>query len=381
MKHTSLILLTLFLLAACKMDVEYCPAPHPHRGHLDPVFNWSSSYVAHPDSMNIVAQRVVNEVTYLFTTSTKASGNQGYIRQSPTFDEDTTYHIAAGSPNHVLHLRAGEYKLLAYNSESAGAKFVFDDSYFSTHDLMEAVISDSICDAPEKVGAQYKGWLDRNHYSDYLYNADDMHIFSAMSSVIIPLDVKGDPVYKCTFTPRPLTQLIKINFTMKPKESGIVVDDITCCMSGACRSIRLSTGEVHTDKTYKVLYKPTFDKGTNYTASYAVQGSIRVPGLMPNPSDEASSGPGILQVNVHIHYPDKKNVVHYRVLQARINLFNTLKTTPSLKFDEQGVAKQTKAEITLNIDNIMGLTYDKIESIPDVGIDQWIDETPIGIDF
>lgn len=373
MKRLSLILLTCLLAAACRMDVEYCNTPHPHRGHVKFNFNWSSQFTQHPQYMDVKAQRVVMHNYYLFETTTLATGNDSTrVIESPDLDVDTLQLVnPADSGHHVLHLRAGEYEFLAYNGHREGFNMIGD------------TISEPITNDLGIVGPDYVGWRDRNPYSDYLVTADTLHLFSATGHVNIPLDITGDPLYTINFTPRALTQVVNINFTMKPKESGIVVDSIICCMSGVCRSMLISTGEVFfREKTYKVLYKPTFSQDPKYMETFAVKGNIRVPGIVPSKSSGSSTGPGVLQVNIHIHFTDSKNVVHHRILEGSINLYNTLSQTPSLKMSEGGeMAIQTAPTITLNIDNIMQLTRNKIESEPDVNIDKWVDHTPIGVDF
>ncbi len=377
MKRFSLILLTILMVAACKMEVEYCNVQHPHRGQVKFSFNWASEYTHRPKYMDVLAERVVNHTnpSYLFETTTFASGNDSTrILETPDSIDSLQYVNPADKNHHILHLRAGEYNFLAYNGHREGISMNGD------------TITEAVTNELDSLGPEYAGWRDRNPYSGYMVTADTMHLFSAKGHLDIPLDVVSDalyPLYIVPLTPQPLTQVVNINFTMKPKESGIVVEDITCCMSGVCNSMRISTREVfYRNQTYKVLYKPRFSQDPKYASSYSVQGKIRVPGILPSPSYTSITGPGVLQVNIHIRYTDSNNKVHHRILEGSINLRKTIETTPSLHLDEEtGYAKQTKSEITLNIDNIMGLTYDKIESEADVNIDKWIDHTSIGIDF
>ena len=384
MKRIALILLVTMSLAACKMDVEYCTAPHPHRGHVKFNFNWPTNITERPKHMDVMAVRVVRDIRYGFETTALATGNDSTrIIYSPDPEDTLSLVNPADSSHHVLHLRAGEYNMLAYNSAAEGFGFVPDSTMMTSYDLADAIISEPVTNTLDSLDQSFWSWRDRNPYSGYLMADDNMHIFSAMAKLDIPLDVAGDPLYTVTLTPRPLTQVVNIHFAMKPKESGIVVDDITCAISGVCRSMRLSTGEViFRERTYKVLYKPTFSQESKYMGTYDVKGFVRVPGIVPNSTNSTSTGPGILQVNIHIHYTDNKGEVHYRTLEAGINLKNTLAATPSLKMRDDGnSAVQTAPEITLRIDDIMQLTHKNIESVPDVNIDKWVDHTPIGVDL
>lgn len=373
MKQLALIFLSIFFVTACKMDVDYCPIPHSHshKARVQFRFRWAEKYVQRPQYMDVDAERVVMHNYYQFETTTLSAGNDSTcIRISPDPEDTLELVNPADSSHHILHLRAGEYKFLAYNGRREGVRVSGD------------TICESVTEDLNTFGSKYAGWRDRNPYSGYLFTADTLHLFRATATLNIPLDVSDDPLYYVTLRPQSITQVVNINFSMKPKESGIVVEDVTCCMSGACYAVSLTTGAVYyQDKTYKVLYKPSFSTTSEHENVFHVKGSIRVPGLVSNRSASAHTGPGVLQVNIRIRYTDGQGNIQRRILEGSINLQQTLHKTPSLRADEDGRAMQTASEITLNIDDIMQLTHDKIESISGIDIDKWVDHTPIGVDF
>lgn len=370
MKQLTFILIAILFISACKMDVEYCDKSHPHKGRVQFCFNWAAQYAIHPQYMDVKAQRVVMHNNYMFETTTFATGNDSTrIIETPDSTDSLIYVKSTDPTHHVLHLRAGEYTFLAYNGKREGFNMSGD------------TISEPITDDLATVGSEFIDFNDDDPHSQYLITANSKHLFSATANLNIPLDVSGDPIYTVTFTPRPLTQDVNINFNIKPKESGIVVDKITCCISGVCRTMLISTREVFYDRTYKVLYEPTFSQDSKYMADFGVKGSIRVPGIVPNSSPGATTGPGILQVKVYIHFNDG-NKIRYKTLTGVVNLYNLLAEAPSLaKSEQSNLAKQTKSEITLNIGSIMVITRSRIENDPDINIDKWVDKTNIGVDF
>lgn len=374
MKQLALIYLSIFFVVACKMDVEYCEIPHSHshKARVQFCFDWAEKYIQRPQYMDVKAERVVMHNFYKFETTTFPTGNDStLIKDSPDPEDMLEFVNPADSFHHVLHLRAGEYNFLAYNGEREDVRISGD------------TISESITDDLNTFGDVYAGWRDRNPYSGYLVTADTLHLFRATANLNIPLDISDDRLFYVTLRPQSITQVVNINFSMIPKESGIVVEDVTCCMSGACRAMLLSTAAVcYQDTTYKVLYKPTFSSTSEYRDTLSVKGRIRVPGIVSNRSASAHTGPGVLQVNIRICYTDGQGTIQRRILEGSINLQQTLHKTPSLCIDEDGrYAVQTSPVITLDIEDIMQLTHEKIESVPGINIDKWVDHTPIGVDF
>lgn len=374
-----LMVLGTLLLTACSTEVDLCydhhPDPddmdnhHPHQARVDFNYNWGS-HTPVPDSMKVLALRPVNQLKYLFKTTSKATGNTGQVLL-PT---DEAYFVK-GAPNDQFMLRNGSYQITAFNGNNDIVELNTEE-YETVHDsyMDDIVISYPVVENLSDFDADYTMMRDRNPYSAYLNNADVMPIYLAYAKVEVPRTATEAMNIPITLTPNPVTQAVTIIFEMETEPGGgVVIDDVQCIMSGTGRSVQIGSEVVNIEKTYKVPYRPRITRSAGHATA---TGTIHVPGIVRNETSTATTGPGILQVNVNCHYTDDHGLVHRPTLGAIINLYRTLGETPSLVPDEDERPVQSAHAITLRIGNIMRVTRSRIESSVETGLDGWIDVTP-----
>lgn len=356
------------ILVSCNPDVELCDVlgwengvlTHSHRAMVRYSFEWESGQVHKPDRASVVWIRPIKRL-------------KGF-RVLPTgvVTKDTTFN-------------GGEYEFTAYTH--VGDVDVFDGAAFMNSWTMEAADMEVHYETTNDLNdgryrGAYAGIRDRNPYSSYLLGADSASIFTATNRVEIPLqtnlaDTIRGTFYDCKFRMQPVTQAITVDFSMD--EVGVVIDSVKCIMSGAGRSVHLVSRVVNIGTTYKVPFCP--ESFTRSGTRMNVRHTFHAPGLVRNQQSGAVTGPGILQVDVFAHYKDEDEVVHRPVLTAIINLYNILARTPSLVYNELGEPRQSGRAITLTIGNAMKVTRTRIENSMDGGLDGWIDDSEIHIDY
>ena len=366
-------LLTMAALVSCSPDVEYCDVlgwelnengvpvlTHSHRAMVRYSFQWDAGQTDIPDEVGMVWIRPIKR--------------QKAYRSLPTgvVTRDTTFV-------------GGDYDFTAYTH--LGDLSAFERNDFLSNWTMETAdmevryqTTPNLYD--DRYRGAYTGIRDRNPYSLYLLGADSSSIFTASCHVSIPLqtnlaDTIRGTFYDCKFRMHPITQAVTVVFDMD--EVDVRIDSVKCIMSGAGRSVHLSSQVVNIDTTYKVPFCPgsLVRSGTRLNARH----TFHVPGLVRNIRSGAITGPGIMQVDVFARYVDDEGRVHLPVLTAIINLYNILAATPSLVYNDKGEPRQSRREITLVIGNAMKVTRTRIENSLDGGLDSWIDDSEIHIDY
>lgn len=368
MVHRFLLFFLTAILVSCNPDVELCDVlgwengvlTHSHRAMVRYSFEWESNQLYKPENANVMWVRPVKRLKGFRVLATDA------------VTKDTTFN-------------GGEYEFTAYTH--IGDVSAFESSAFLNSWTMESAdmevryeITDDLGDG--QFGGAYAGIRDRNPYSSYLLGADSASIFAATNRIEIPLqtnlaDTIRGTFYDCKFRMHPVTQSITVEFSMD--EDGVVIDSVKCLMSGAGRSVHLVSQVVNIDATYKVPFCP--ESCTRNGTRLNVRHTFHAPGLVRNQKSSAVTGPGIMQVDVFAHYTDDDGFVHKPVLTAIINMYNILARTPSLVYNELGEPRQSERSITLAIGNAMKVTRTRIENSMDGGLDGWIDDSEIHIDY
>lgn len=349
----------LALCSSCNVDVELEKNEHPHRSVVQFQYDWRNNSPI-PDSMYVIAYRVVNRYEYRYVTGAKATGN-GCRLVLPAEEFE-------GISGKTAKLRAGEYEITAFNLYKEGnAEPFFDPASSKDSVYMSYPIVSKITDSP--LLSRYTNWIDSNPYSGFLI-CEEKPMYAGVAKLNV--DKENKKALDCKITPKILNQKVNVIFTIAPKEEGIMIDSVHAEMSGVCSVIYPFTGAVDITKTGKVLYYPTCTPSTSSAKSnVTVKGSFYGTGIVRAASPMLTMGPGILQVNVHVHMIENGKL-YKKVFRANINLYNTLVKNPSLVLNEDKTKFTISSpEITLTLGNTLKLTRNKVLADIESGTDCW----------
>ena len=81
--------------------------------------------------------------------------------------------------------------------------------------------------------------------------------YARVDHVSVPLAQEGTGQVVVDFTPEPLTQDVSFVFHIE-KTADVVVDSLTAEISGIPSTMELTTGLILAQKTYKLLFRPTY---------------------------------------------------------------------------------------------------------------------------
>lgn len=322
----------------------------------------------------------------------------GKRRAGETGNGDTQPHRETS-----LWLRNGEYELLTYNGVPAILNENLNNFLTSNEVEMDTIkLSYRTCKSVDQDPSleAFHNWIDSNPYSGFILDANQP-LYSTKTTLTVPVAHDGTHV-ECRFQPTVRSQKVNVIFNIDPKEEGIVIDYVHAEMSGIGSRLTLGTGAVSIDQTYKALFAPdlyistgatvpiTDPEDTRRGGALAVKGSFYATGIARSASQSRAIGPGILQLNVHAHITEEvqnekgetRTHTYARTFRALINLYHTLKQTPSLKYDaEIDGFVQTEPEITLRVRSVLQITRDKVLSGAGSGLDYWIDAGTIHLDI
>lgn len=421
---------------------------HPHRAALDVRYDWGAWKGAgqHPERMYVLAHRIVNTYKYVFSTETKASGNratmlfpveeqiplypsvaeipdegnapsegddeeeipdeeddasagtevvaddeeeafeepvEGDISSESDGEEDGTGEELPEEPKeevwHKMRLKNGKYRFLAFNCDTTAfdikglEEFQKDPSY----NMENLYLRYKTVSQAEKEGAQ--AWKDYNLYADFV-ESENMPIFYTVQNGV---NVNLNERVVVNFTPQPVTQKVTVNFTID-KEKGVRIDSLLADMSGIPSGMQLATGYLETDRTYKMLFKPTCGKNNENAAIVNCTGVLNVTGIMRSRDVSLVTGPGIMQLVIYTSATDPETKLRKRkIIQCIINLRNTLTKANLIRWaaDNEHII-QTKKTGTLDIRSILKIEKGMVivDSDNETGLDRWGQGGQIDID-
>lgn len=435
-KRIGWLLIGVVLLSACTTEVDLCYGDHPHRSLLDIRFNWNSAYQeVRPDSMYVVAFRPLNQLKYGFLVSAvpdavtnkvegqllfplselevtednslptepevpanpdkptttegeTGDGDPGEVETPDTPNEPVTEEPVAVLPDkHKLWLRNGEYTLITYNGTNRAFTGNLDGFATNEYGLLNDIVLtykayETLNEYPDF--SKYVNWIDRNPYSGYVLGEIEPIFYHTIPCLTVPVSQSASSKVVCNFTPQPITQEVTVQFEIEKKEVGVKVDSIQAEMSGLPSSIQLSTGSLSADKTYKVLFSPTYTRtdSLNNMEPLSVKGQFHATGIVRSYAPSLITGPGIMQVCVYTQTEDDAGRMRTRVFKAGINLYNLLKSTPSVETESAtGLLKQTAKEITLVIKAPLQITRDRVLENAEGGLDYWVPGGTVDLDI
>ena len=215
----------------------------------------------------------------------------------------------------------------------------------------------------------YGEWKDYNAYSDFISSEGVPVFYARVDHVSVPLAKEGTGQVVVDFTPEPLTQDVSFVFHIE-KTADVVVDSLTAEISGIPSTMELTTGLILAQKTYKLLFRPTY--AALPSAAWRCEASVNIPGIVRSHTEDMVTGPGILQIAIYTHYDYEEEGTQRKaakVFHAGINLYHTLKERKSLQWDEE-----ENGSITVEIGSPLNIDKDGILNggSTSTGLDQWI---------
>ncbi len=371
-----------FVIAACTTDVEVCThEEHPHYAKLTYSYDWTryDNPKQFPDSMNVVAYRVVNHWKSSMNVESK-EGKGHYIFNE--YDKDTRRDLD------TFNVRAGAYKFVTFSMDTS--EFIFDkvDEFLHTNDpnhhLQDVTISYKSFhrNHPDLKGL-VDGWEDYNPYTEFVQpNIHPVFYDSTVTSNILI-----DRVHHIEFEPKRLTQDIDIFFNIHKLDDGVPfrIDSVRAEIAGIPRTINLSNGYFDITKTYKMLFTPTMatldgidipdGTDTDEFRTIRCHGHISVPTIVNNNDEMLVTGPGIMQVLIFLSADDATLGKRVKKVQGKINLHNTLAGAELIERTPDGqFAYRSRETATLDIKATIEMTGSSIIASSDnlSGLDAWI---------
>lgn len=333
------IMAIMVYLASCTEAVELCEVkgyPHAHFSDLRVTYDWTDyDRTTKPDSMLIFAERLVGRWNcgYAIDLST----NKGeYLYNAfgdaePVIEDGNTVYS-------VMKVHPGQYAVMTFSRSTEEFDYHGIDEYFI--DRSDSTNLDSIYiqyrpydkDDPE-LKRYLSSWTDFNPYSQYVQS--DSHPFLYAVSDVLKCDAEASQ--SIVFHPKNFMQRITFSFNIEKKmeeDSRFEIDSIHLEISGVPYRFYFMSGNLDVKKTYKMLTKPIYieDKDSYSNRTLNCEAYFNAPGIVPPVSTQTALGPGIAVAKVYLHTaknPDKAYMVN-----ARINLFNTISKSPMIKMND-----------------------------------------------
>jgi hypothetical protein len=378
----------LLVLVACQSsEVELChQSEHPHRSTVQFQYTWKNVLPTFiPKQMLVLCYRVINmQKTGL---SLDAINGTGYFVEPsptglPTFDPVSAKMSSFRIPQ-------GTYKFITFNMENGELLHTSIREFFETPDMDKSemlVRYKTYRKEDPTLTFRIPSWTDYNYYSYYLQYTTAGVFFDTIRSQVLYTNKS----YKLQFTPRELTQQIDIYFNVTKDISAqqFTVDSVFTEISGIPGAFNIANGRLNVEKTYKMMCPSDKITDTDNSTAVVCHTQLHAPGIVPNKSESSYMGPGIMQVmifcSVSNPVPGGERIT--KKFQGKINLFNTLAKTPSIKIGADGrYAVLTKSPLRLDIKAEMRIDGEKILKAPDTesGVDQWIpgEENVVPVDI
>ncbi|MBP3789957.1 MAG: hypothetical protein J6I52_10115 [Prevotella sp.] len=376
-------LAALLMVCACQIDVDLCnEAEHPHGARLIYSFDWDKSNAFVPDSMTVLANRVVNMWKSGMSVNS-SNGGGTYLFNAPLDYRPGTEN----SENRVLEpvtwqtgmykVPVGEYKFIAFNMEAEELDYTHVYEYFVHPEMPPAelnIVYRTYRQGDSGLHFIIPSWTDYNGYANYIQPSTHALYYDTIPTRKLAIG----QIYDIKFSPKELTQKVDIYFNIKKVTSNqkFTVDSVFAEISGLPTKINLAAGSLDIERTSKMMFPTDKIKDTEAGKKVACHAEIHVPGIVRSRMDNVYFGPGIMQVMIYCSaYSDETDRREVKKFQGKINLYNTLTANPSLQLNEEDrqTAKITKHTLKLNIKADMEIDGEKILESSDAasGLDAW----------
>lgn len=382
-KHIALNCLLAIILIACT-DVELCEENyHPHMATITVRFHWPTEFESEkPDSMNIVASRLMNtwRTHGVADTETGFAWNstlpEGFIipeekpepipipeptpepdiQENPNESEDTENNddsnneenndveveVDSGEntegdkeeeenkgeeiiidPRTPFLLKGGEYSMMTINAyenvEIVGIKRYLDDKTYHVDSLE---LTPMITPRNLVSDLQNVDLPDFNPKYKYVPNIGRV-FFDVQHGVNI--ETGKDEVID--FYPEPISRPITVRFRIRmelgeewDRYQDLKIDSIVGEISGICGHMNLMNHNVSIDETYRIIYRPHhIDGPTTGGGTQTWESTFHTLGLIPSYDAEYTNGPGIIQLAIFASVTMPSGKTKQRVYYAGAN--------------------------------------------------------------
>lgn len=381
------------LLVGCT-KVELCVDPvHPHTGMVRFSYQWNDSTAQRPDSMIVLANRIVGTWHALYFTTPNEGANAGVCHhgqlQSGKYDADSLRVDSLG----LFEVKQGDYQFATFCANS-------NVEFYTFNNLDKYCINDSV--RIEDITISYKeyklndplmnhyssDWKEFNPYSNYIAsNVSPIYV-----ATVSPRPVHADEEVTINFTPQSITQNIGFKFSIQ-KDAEVVIDSIIAEISGIPNSINLDgsivqdvdyDGNLGIKRTNKMLFGVDMVEYTDTLVD--CYGEISVIGLVSNNAPDLAMGAGILQMSIYAHAYDRWGRPNEKCIYARINLYHSLTEMdpPLLTKNEYGQIVHGTKNAVIEIEHMLTIDHDLVIQNAEGGVsmDRWeqiIDDIEIDI--
>lgn len=361
------VILTLLVISCAQVELNEKVSSSPYAG-MKFEFDWGQ--YEEPDSVILIMSRIINTRHYVQEISLKNvpeilpdDNEEIPVTRAGNGKEEGEGEIV----DDKLQIKGGEYFMLAISKPEEGVEVLHIDNFvndntISINDLSVSVQQKELNEIPELVGSNdkdYIKWMDFNPNYSYVTNISPIYIASLKN-----VDIKTGNDFSIKFTPKMMTQKIKIPFQVAIEE-GVEITNVIAEISGVVKEVNAVTCTIDSAKTYRVIFKPQLLKTENNTLSY--EGEINVLGLFPSRKPSFITGPGILQLAIYTQAQGKKRIFH-----TAKNLYKEIREADLLTYTGEGNKYQVaKESATLSTDYKFKITVKQIVTDNEDGIDIW----------
>ena len=382
LKYIYLTLLCMIL--SCSTEVDICvDDSHLHLSEVELFYDLSDfsgiTKEEFPDSMIIIAYRVINSWKCTYISPITEDFSYGRYLYNKPYEEDTS---ASEKQDEHFFVKKGEYRFIAFNNLINNE--VYEDNvkyrWYEIPKVIDSVVTNKDIyvyyksynikkELLEKYG---RDWVDFNPYSTYISRKKAPMFFQYSDAYTIDNTKKN--IINLNF--KEITQEIEIRFSIE--HDSVCIDSMVAEVSGIPCGMNLMTGKYDLSKTYKTLIDmKALNRPINkWNGVTEFSGSIEVMGLAANSSKRQNTGTGIMQLAIFTHTLNNKGEKKRKVFHVGINMYNAINEYAAVigKFDEK---------VILDIQNVLSIKKDEILENNEYGstLDDWTVYENINVDI
>ncbi len=335
-----LTVLTLLTTLSCALS-ELNQTPSEQIG-ISMDMDWSQLGGAQqPEQMYVYASKYSDRINYAYL----------YPQMTPVGED-------AGSD---LIWENGGYKVVCFNRR--------DDLKLENPGTLKHISLTLPVMAQDEATAELGDIKDFNPGIPYLKDAGE--IYAECKTQFINSDPDSKHI---VLTPKPMTQELTVRFSIE-SETDVAINKVTAILSGVSGTVHPMTGVVNYENLHRVILPVTEVSENEGTHQY--EAKIRILGLFPPETPEATEGKGILQLAV-----SAESFLGGRTIYAGINLMNSISEAAPMTVTEENTGYCISGNTcTLEIRNPLKIKTDSVVEDGQDGVDKWYDSENIDINL